>query len=73
MTLMPFPSQVQFLDKIKVTDMIVGMQHQERVIHKVTAGATQVRGRGQGGRESLSAETNQFTPESNNNPDDPED
>ena len=49
------PSQEQFLEKIKVTDMLVGMQ-QERVIQKVTAGATQVRGRGQGGRESLSAE-----------------
>ena len=54
---MPFPSQEQFLEKIKVTDMLVGMQHQEPVIQKVTAGATQVRGRGQGGRESLSAET----------------
>ena len=45
------PSQEQFLEKIKVTDRLVGMQHQ------VTAGATQVRGRGQVGRESLSAET----------------
>ena len=60
-TLMPFPPggangpgivenpQVQFLEKIKVTDMLVGMQHQEPVIQKVTAGATQVRGRRQGG------------------------
>ena len=54
---MPFPSQEQFLDKIKVIDMLFGMQHQEPVIEKVTAGAPQVRGRGQGGRESLSAET----------------
>ena len=37
--------------------MLVGMQHQEPVIQKVTAGAPHVRGRGQGGRESLSAET----------------
>ena len=37
--------------------MLVVMQHQEPVIQKVTAGAPQVRGRGQGGRESLSAET----------------
>ena len=51
------PSQVQFLEKIKVTDILVGMQHQDTVIQKVTAGAPQVRGRGQGGRESLSAET----------------
>ena len=36
--------------------MLVGMQLQEPVIQKVTAGATQVRGRGQG-TESLSAET----------------
>ena len=50
-------SQEQFLEKIKVIDMLVGMQHQEPVIQKVTAGAPQVRGRGQGGRESLSAET----------------
>ena len=61
-TLMPFPSQEQFLEKIKVTDMLVGMQHQEPVIQKVTAGAPQVRGLdcffAQGGRESLSAETN---------------
>ena len=57
MTLILFPSQDQFLEKIKVTDMIVGMQHQEPMIQKVTAGAPQVRGRGQGGRESLSAET----------------
>ena len=56
-TLMPFPSQGQFLEKIKVTDRLVGMQHQEPMIQKVTAGAPQVRGRGQGGRESLSAET----------------
>ena len=41
----------------KVVDMLVGMQHQEPVIQKVTAGALQVRGRGQGGGESLSAET----------------
>ena len=54
---MLFPSQEQFLEKIKATDMLVGMQHQEPVIQKVTAGAPQVRGRGQGGRESLSAET----------------
>ena len=33
---MLFPSQEQFLDKIKVTDMLVGMQHQEPVTHKVT-------------------------------------
>ena len=52
-----FPSQELFLEKIKVTDLLVGMQHQERVVQKVTAGAPQVRGRGQGGRESLSAET----------------
>ena len=44
--------QVQFLEKIKVTDMLVGMQHQEPVIQKVTAGVPQVRSRGQGGRES---------------------
>ena len=56
-TLMPFPLQEQFMEKIKVTDMLVGMQHQEPVIQKVTAGALQVRGRGQGGRESLPAET----------------
>ena len=49
--------QEQFLEKIKVTDMLVGMQHQEPVIQKVTAGAPQVRGRGQGGREFVSAET----------------
>ena len=49
--------QEQFLEKIKVTDLLVGMQPQEPVIQKVTAGAPQVRGRGQGGRESLSAET----------------
>ena len=54
---MPFPSQEQFLGKIKVTVMLVGMQHQKPVIQKVTAGALQVRSRGQGGRESLSAET----------------
>ena len=54
---MPFPSQGQFLEKIKVTDMLVEVQHQEPVIQKVTAGAIQVRGRGQGNRESLSAET----------------
>ena len=50
-------SQVQFLEKIKVTDMLVGMQHQELVIQKVTAGALQVRSRGQGGGQSPSAET----------------
>ena len=33
--------------------MLVVLQHQEQV----TAGVPQVRGRGQGGRESLSAET----------------
>ena len=44
-------------EKIKVNDMLVGMQHQEPVIQKVTAGAPQVRAHGQGGRESLSAET----------------
>ena len=65
---MPFPSQEQFLEKIKVIDMLVGMQHQEPVIQKVTAGAPQVRSRGHGDRESLSAE-----PEINNHPDDPED
>ena len=54
---MPFPSREKFLEKIKVTDMLVGMQHQEPVIQKETAGAPQVRGRGQGGRESLSEET----------------
>ena len=37
--------------------MLVGTQHQEPVTQKVTAGATQVRSRGQGGGESLSAET----------------
>ena len=51
------PQQVQFLEKIKVTDMLVGMQHQEPVIQKVTAGAPQVRSRGQRGGDSLSAET----------------
>ena len=56
-TLMPFPSREKFLEKIKVTDMLVGMQHQEPVIQMETAGAPQVRGRGQGGRESLSEET----------------
>ena len=56
-TLMLFPSQEQFLEKIKVTDMLVGMQHQEPVILKVTAGAPKVRGRGQVGGEPLSAQT----------------
>ena len=68
---MPSPSQEQFLEKIKVTDMLVGMQHQEPVIQKVTARAPQLRGRRQGGRESLSTETS--SQESNNHPDDPED
>ena len=39
-TLMPFSSQEQFLEKIKVTDMLARMQHQEPVIQRVTAGAT---------------------------------
>ena len=30
--------QVQLLENIKVTDMLVGMQQQEPVIQKVTAG-----------------------------------
>ena len=48
---------VLFLEKIKVIDMLVGMQHQEPVIQKVTAGAPSVRSRGQDARESLSALT----------------
>ena len=68
---MPFSSQEQFLEKIKVTDMLVGMQHQEPVIQKVTASAPQVRGRAQGGRESLSAETS-LHQRATNHPDDPE-
>ena len=56
-------SQVKRSDRVTLmpffflADMLVAMQHQEPVIQKVTAGALQVRGRGQGGGESLSAET----------------
>ena len=63
---MSFPSQEQFLEKIKVTDMLVGMQHQEPVIQKVTAGAPQGRSRGTSSHQRATTiqmiqETDEFT------------
>ena len=66
---MPFPSQEQFQEKIKVADLLVGMATPGAGDSEGDSWCT-VRGRGQDGRESRSAVTG--SPESNNRPD-PED